>query len=303
MARSHAQPPPVPQGFPDALATMDRALREGHWPQTALGGPRWPSRKQMDRQLLILPVPRMTVILEGGVRYGISVAGERRLIDGQAGQVLHFASHAWNANFWNTPVRFVGIVIHHDYLRVLWCDHAGGRQMGMSRIAHHTREPLGAAGRAIFSALDALADSDDGKPTEAQAQTRGDLTRAAWQLARDHLAADLSGPPITGARRTWQDCLAWLTEHLDQAIGRDDAAHALGIHPNYLSSLCSSQGGRSFQRSLEHLRLERAKALLRSEPGLALDAVAQRCGFASGDYLGRVFRLRVGATPARWARR
>lgn len=296
--RSEAKDPPPALGFPTALATMDRALRLGCWARTHSGGPRWPVGRPVDRQLLVLPVPRLTVILDGSARYGLSVGGERVVVEGGPGTVFHFARHAWNAAFWATPVRFIGIVFHRDYLRVLWCDHPGGANRSTSRVAHHTREPVGAACRAVLDALDAIADA----PTADLQPTVGGLARAAWQLARCHLAADLDSPAVTGARRTWQDCVAWLTEHLDQPIGRDDVARVLKVHPNYLSTLCSAHGGHGFQRTLEDLRLDRAKDLLRREPDLGLDAIARRCGFADGDYLGRVFRQRLGITPRRWAR-
>lgn len=47
-------------------------------------------------------------------------------------------------------------------------------------------------------------------------------------------------------------------------------------------------------------RIERAKTLLREQPTLSLDAIAQACGLASASHLVRRFRMQTGVSPGRW---
>lgn len=294
--RSHPGTPQA-EGFPDVLAVFDRIAAQADWDGARLGGTRWPKSDPRDRQILCLGIPRLTIVDTGHAGYAITVGGQRRDLRLGPGGVLHFASHAWNAISWRDPVRFLGLVFHRDFLRVLCCDHPGGSGPRGSRQSHHTSEPIGRDLAGLLEALDDLAAKGHGGDADV-----GACLRLVVARSRAHLAADLAGAPMSASQRTWQEVLNWLQDHCTEAVGRDDAARALGLHPNYLSSVCTRHGGRSFQRSLEALRLDRAKALLRQDADLPLAEIARRCGFADADRFGRVFRARIGVTPRRWAR-
>ncbi|WP_407700199.1 helix-turn-helix domain-containing protein [Steroidobacter agaridevorans] len=57
--------------------------------------------------------------------------------------------------------------------------------------------------------------------------------------------------------------------------------------------------GTSPREYLLQLRLQRAKALLKDSSSSVCE-IAGICGFADQSHLTRMFRRRVGATPARW---
>ena len=78
-------------------------------------------------------------------------------------------------------------------------------------------------------------------------------------------------------------------------------AWAVGLNPNYLSTLCTNAHGRSFQQALEDIRIEHARRLLR-ETTLKVSAVARACGYPSAQYFNHVFKRRTGTTPGRWRR-
>lgn len=129
------------------------------------------------------------------------------------------------------------------------------------------------------------------------------MRRGLARLALAHLRADLAGGDRQDhGRGAWLDVVAYIDEHLAEPLDRQRVAAVVGVHPNYLSALCRQHGGEAFQRTVEALRLERARGLLAREPGLPVAEVAARCGFADAGYFARVFRRRLGAAPAGWRR-
>jgi AraC-like DNA-binding protein len=293
--------PPMPQdqGLPDVLAALDDALAVAELERPALGGPRRLCDGAEGPDVARLPFPRTTIILAGRKRHDLSSAGRPLRFDGRPGGVVHFASGAYDRSLWREPCRFLGVVYRRDFLRVLRFDHPGGpRPAGPARCAHHTRHPLAGPALQILAALDGLADrADGGDPRQA-----GALLRVVLALAREHVAADLAGSAGGGSLFTWQLCREFIEERLAEALSRTRVARAVGVHPNYLSALCSRHGGASFQRTVEALRLDRAKAQLREDPALPLAEVARRCGWADVGHFIKVFRRRCGATPGRWRR-
>jgi AraC-like DNA-binding protein len=288
---------PPSHGLPDVLAQIDAALSAGGLTAPLLAGPRRPEGVVEDAEVMRLSFPRTTIFLGGGKRHELSLGGRRVLCPGRPGTVLHFATGAYDRSLWREPCVFIGLVYRREFLRVLRCEHPGGpRPAGPARAAHHTRLPLAGAPIQILAALDALADRPDG----GDPLVAGQLLRALLALVREHLVADLAGAGSSGSLLTWQLCLEHLEEHLPRPLARGAVARALGLHPNYLSALCSRHGGTSFHRTVEDLRLARARALLRADPALPLAEVAHRCGWADAGHFIKVFRRRCGLTPGRW---
>jgi AraC-like DNA-binding protein len=295
MATTPALPPPL--GLPDVLDVLDRMLAATVDGMLVLGGPRRLQGKSESVEAVRHAFPRTTVIQAGCKRHELSVAGRPVAVVGGPGHVLHFATAAYDHSLWREPCTCLGVVYRHEFLRVLRFEHAGGpRAPGVTRTAHHTRLPLAGSILQVLAALDDLADRPDGGDPVVAA----DLVRAALRLAREHVAADLAGAGSGGSLVTYQLCLEHIEERLVRPLSRTAVARALGLHPNYLSALCTRHGGTSFQRTVEARRLDRAKALLRADPGLPLAEVASRCGWADAGHFIKVFRRRCGVTPGRW---
>lgn len=286
--------------FPDLLRTLDAAVALVRWPAVILGGPRFPPACPGDPPVRCQPHPRLTIILDGCMRYGSSQRGRRVITDATAGQLHYWASHSWDLDFWGAPTALLGMVFHPQYLRVLRYAHPGGPPPTVpARMAHHTRQPLGRAGRQVLEALDAL--TDEGPPPELRAAA-ADLLRALLSLVRAHVVADLAEEHPSGASRTWQEAVEYLAEHLAEPLSRASVARALGLHPNYLSTLCTEHGGRSFHATLEAMRIAHAQAALRQEPQVRIAELARRCGYGDAGHFIRVFRRATGETPGRAAR-
>jgi LacI family transcriptional regulator len=123
-------------------------------------------------------------------------------------------------------------------------------------------------------------------------------------------------PPLGIMTRRSSDVLALADREVADAIGfiREQACQGLGVDEVCRKlSLSRSTLQRRFRRLLGHtvhdeimrVRLKRAQELL-AETDMPIATIAVRCGFGCQEYLGAVFRARIGQTPAayrRWAGR
>jgi AraC-like DNA-binding protein len=90
-----------------------------------------------------------------------------------------------------------------------------------------------------------------------------------------------------------------LTESYAEAHTLEALAAEVGLHPNYLLAAFKRQYGVTPALFLRAVRLDRAKAMIRS--GRQLKTVAQDTGFFDQAHLTRCFRGAFGATPSAYA--
>jgi transcriptional regulator GlxA family with amidase domain len=102
---------------------------------------------------------------------------------------------------------------------------------------------------------------------------------------RDHLEPDVHAV---------QD---WLVDHAADPHDLDDLADIAGISRRHLTRVFRRATGIGVKEYTTKLRLERARLFLR-DPALSVDAVAERCGFADGRHLRRLWKTTFGTTPS-----
>jgi LacI family transcriptional regulator len=90
--------------------------------------------------------------------------------------------------------------------------------------------------------------------------------------------------------------LRFMWDHLEQDLGTDDVADAVGINRRKLERMFHSHLGRSVRSVLRRRRLEQLKLLLRSTD-LPIVDLAPQVGFRSAQYLSNAFRQDVGMSP------
>jgi AraC family transcriptional regulator len=88
----------------------------------------------------------------------------------------------------------------------------------------------------------------------------------------------------------------YIEAHLDQSIGLDDLAQAVGLSRYHFSRVFSNTLGRSPYQHVIRKRLERAHHLLLSSE-LPVAAVALSAGFSSQAHFSALCRRELGATP------
>lgn len=86
------------------------------------------------------------------------------------------------------------------------------------------------------------------------------------------------------------------TPNLTQAI----VAENLGISPQYLASVLSEHGQKSFPEYLNNMRVERAMELIKDpqHEHMSLFAIAQEVGYTSRETFNRAFRRKFGDRPS-----
>jgi transcriptional regulator GlxA family with amidase domain len=88
----------------------------------------------------------------------------------------------------------------------------------------------------------------------------------------------------------------WLVNHAADAYDLNDLAVVAGISRRHLTRVFRRATGIGVKEYATKLRLERARLFLR-DPRLSVDAVAERCGFADGRQLRRLWKSTFGTSP------
>jgi AraC-like DNA-binding protein len=213
----------------------------------------------------------------------------------RAGDALVLRPDTWLQPRFNTRHRHLGVVLVRDLVRVSW-NRCEGRE--------DLPQPLASEGETTapmpeHSPLARAADTLVALDPEHDAAAAPHLVLSFLHLLRS--AAARPRAPADGAERTWLQARHWLQDNCHLPIGRDDAARALGLSPNYLSRLCRARARRTLVEVITDLRLERACAMLRAVD-LPLAEIARPCGFTEAGYFIRRFRRAYGTTPAAYRR-
>lgn len=78
-----------------------------------------------------------------------------------------------------------------------------------------------------------------------------------------------------------------------------DVARSAGLSRRAAEVRFRAATGRTLRGEIEHVRLERLRALL-AESDTTIGACAEACGFAGQTHVGRIFRQRFGMTMGHW---
>lgn len=93
-----------------------------------------------------------------------------------------------------------------------------------------------------------------------------------------------------------RQAVRFIWEHYGHAFSREEMAAALGITPGHLTHHFRAVLGVTPWEYLTHVRIERAKELLRSSAD-SITEIAGRVGYSDAAYFSRVFSQRTGRTP------
>ena len=96
---------------------------------------------------------------------------------------------------------------------------------------------------------------------------------------------------------------AWLEKekpYLNPDFQLMDLRQVLPLNRSYLSRFINSEYGCSFYQWVNGLRIEEAKRLMREQPELKIQDVAERCGFSNQKVLWRTFVNETDMSPSEW---
>ena len=91
--------------------------------------------------------------------------------------------------------------------------------------------------------------------------------------------------------------LAYLEEHIGRDISLPEMADYLGVSVSYLCRIFKTSYGMSPQQCLIHLRMNRAKQLMMTDPTMPIKEIAAHCGYADASYFGAEFKRHTGVSP------
>ncbi|WP_421693433.1 GlxA family transcriptional regulator [Aestuariivirga sp.] len=91
--------------------------------------------------------------------------------------------------------------------------------------------------------------------------------------------------------------LELMESHPGEPLMRGETARRIGLSTRQLDRLFSEKLKSSYASHYRHIRLERARDLLR-QSAVPLTEIALGCGFSSASHFGRAYRQAFGVTPA-----
>lgn len=93
--------------------------------------------------------------------------------------------------------------------------------------------------------------------------------------------------------------IMYIREHMEYVITIKEVAAYVHLNPSYFSVLFKSEMGMTFIDYVTHLRISKAKELLR-DFSLSLDTISERIGLQTTSYFIRIFKKYEQMTPKQY---
>ena len=233
--------------------------------------------------------PRLEVPLHGMYRNQIESEGEFQHITLKPGMALFAPPNCWNLPEWQPGLELLSVFFGRTQLGINLVSARSKNYPQLDAKKFSLTRPLTGPVPHILNALGELPANTD--PAGAAAE----LTRALIRCVEDILSQPLA-QPASRAQNLLEDIRVFLQSHYQYEITRDSVAEQFGITPNHLSRLFQTHGRMTFSSYLTHVRVDRAKHLLRNY-NLKLDDIAARCGYHDTPYFCHVFKKVTKSTP------
>jgi AraC-like DNA-binding protein len=88
--------------------------------------------------------------------------------------------------------------------------------------------------------------------------------------------------------------------YLNPEFRLNDLRQVLPLNRTYLSQLINTEYDCTFYQFVTNYRIEEAKRLMREQPDLKMQDIAEQCGFSSPVVFSRIFARETGETPSEW---
>ncbi|WP_136608745.1 helix-turn-helix transcriptional regulator [Paenibacillus dokdonensis] len=90
--------------------------------------------------------------------------------------------------------------------------------------------------------------------------------------------------------------IAFIKQHVDQAISREDIARHVNLHPDYLSRRFKKETGKSIVEFIVEERISMAKELLVTT-NMSVSEIALCVGYSNFSYFSKIFKQGVRMNP------
>ena len=136
------------------------------------------------------------------------------------------------------------------------------------------------------------------------------IERAEQKEARDEndevsdeiskVMADVSSTLRAEYRRALEEWMETEKPYLKGDFRLSDMMQVVPINRTYLSQFIKSEYDCTFYQFVTNFRIEEAKRIMRANPDMRVQEIAEHCGFSSATVFGRVFLRETGLTPTEW---
>ena len=109
-----------------------------------------------------------------------------------------------------------------------------------------------------------------------------------------------SQQPFAPYREVLETWMEQEKPYLNPDLRLTDLQRVLPINRTYLSQFINTEYGCSFYRFVTRYRIEEAKRLMREQPYLKMQDIAQQSGFSSAGVFSRTFIRETGVMPSKW---
>ena len=113
-----------------------------------------------------------------------------------------------------------------------------------------------------------------------------------------------NGSSLTGNETGYRAALEqWMVKekpYLNKDFRLSDLRQVLPLNRTYLSQFIQTEFDCNFYQYVTKYRIEEAKRLMRANPAMKMQDIAERSGFSSATVFGRVFVRETGQTPTEW---
>jgi AraC-like DNA-binding protein len=224
------------------------------------------------------------VVIEIGSDIGVETRHSLR-----SGDMLYVPADCWNKPHWQEPVTMLNVLVGKQSFGISIL-HWDGEQFS-SPVKENVQRRGPRTGSFILQSLEELRSH------------AGDQHTARLLIASllSHIYDLMMNPPETPSKSKalFEAVRDYVEQNYHEPLTRESVAEHFYISPNYLSQLFQKEGRIKFNEHLNHIRLERAKYLLK-EYDMKVKEVAHRCGFSDSNYFCRVFRNQTARSPSEY---
>ena len=248
---------------------------------------RFPDNSQPPPELAcVVSFPRIEFVVEGEV-HDRNVTADKGLL--RQGDAIYIPGGKWNLTVWDKPAVLLSILFSKEKLGFSLQFWDGKVITGTDKQSVPRLGPR--VGSFLLQAMNEVVSIPEDQQT-ARCVMAGLLSHCLEQLSNRAQVLTRSGALFEVVKR-------YIDENASLPLTRENVAKRFHITPNYLSHLFRKSGDIGFSEYLNHVRLERAKLLLKGYE-LKIKEVATHCGFVDSNYFCRVFRKSTARSPSQY---
>jgi AraC-like DNA-binding protein len=241
--------------------------------------------------------PRLEIPLSGCYETQIETEGRAVTVVLKPGDALFAAPNCWNSPVWRRKVELLSLLFGARQIGISVVTSGGARRPRPDSKKVSLPSPLAGP---LPHIIEAMGEAQIAPGFSVPPALFADLARALVRC----VGAMLESPPAAAAEGGRSQVLfgnlcIYLQNNYQGDISRETVARQFEITPTHLSRVFQTRGHMTFNSYLTHVRIDRAKYLLRHY-NFKLDDIAARCGYAHTTYFCQMFKRVTKATPAEY---